>query len=122
MAFRLQVRLRPPTWKASSHRGRVVLPAGYNGLVGAIQGLLDWMVQFFLNNKNAIQGDETKQREAFRLMYPYFVAVCRDRKTEIEQRLGSGMNTSPMKVVDNAIVGYGRTVLQIRGERSDGDE
>jgi len=42
----------------------------------------EYTVQFFLNNKNAIQGDETKQREAFWLMYPYFVAVCRDRRSK----------------------------------------
>jgi hypothetical protein len=55
------------------------------------------VVQFFFNSKNAIQGiqgNETKEREAFRLMYPNFVTVCRERKAEIERRLGSGMNTA----------------------------
>ena len=82
----------------------------------------EYTVQFFFNNKNAIQGDEAKQREAFHLMYPHFVTVCRERKTEIECRLGRGMNTSVTKVVDNAIVGYGRTVLKIRGERTEEGE
>ena len=79
----------------------------------------EYTVQFFFNNKNAIQGDEERQRKAFLLMYPYFAQVCRERKAEIETCLGRAMNTSFTKVVDNAIVGYGRTVLKIPGETAE---
>jgi hypothetical protein len=79
----------------------------------------EYTVQFFFNNKNAIQGDEAKQREAFLLMYPSFARVCQERKTEIESCLGRAMNTSCTKVVDNAIVGDGRTVLKIHGETAE---
>ena len=69
-------------------------------------------IRFFFDNKNFIQG---KDEVAFLEMFPYFhlMAVrCRDK---IEMRIGRGMNTSPTKVLDNAIVGYVRT--QLKGEQ-----
>lgn len=74
---------------------------------------------FFFNNKNAIQGNETKQRETFHVMYPLFVTICCEKDREIISLLGHGMNTSITKVVDNAIVGYSRTALRISGEVDD---
>jgi hypothetical protein len=71
------------------------------------------------------ERDPRRRNEAARGVLADVSVLCSGlprSKIEIEQRLGSGMNTSPLKVVDNAIVGYGRTVLQIRGERSDGEE
>jgi hypothetical protein len=104
--------------------GNTKIVSGSKALHHLLPGLVppidrEYTVQFFLNSKNAIQGAETKQCEAFRLIYPYFAKICVERRTEIDQCLGRGMNTSATKVVDNAIVGYGRTVLKIRDERPD---
>ena len=79
-----------------------------------------YTVQFFFNNKNAIQGDESRQYEAFRLMYSHVVAICHNNRREIKSRIGSHMNTSFTKVVDNAIVGYCRSVLRIRDNETAG--
>jgi hypothetical protein len=68
-------------------------------------------VRFFFNNKNAIQG---REQEAFRVMHPHFVASAKACRQQIQDRLGSGMNTSMTKVIDNAIVGHGCLRLKIK--------
>ena len=79
-------------------------------------------VQFFFKNKNAVQGDATKQSEAFRVMYLHFAMISRTCTDQIGSRLNRGMNTSIPKVIDNAIVGYGRVVLNlVDGELEDED-
>jgi hypothetical protein len=62
----------------------------------------EYTVQFFLHHKTFPGGDE----KAFRLMYPKFVSIAECCDAEIKSVLGSGMNTSSTKVIDNAIVGY----------------
>lgn len=37
----------------------------------------EYAVPFFFNNKYAVQGDVTKQREAFLVMYPHFAEISR---------------------------------------------
>ena len=68
----------------------------------------EYTIHFFFHSKNLYQGD----RVAFLEMFPYFwriAARCRER---IEARIGRGMNTSPTKVIDNAIVGFVRAHLK----------
>jgi hypothetical protein len=79
----------------------------------------EYTVQFFFKNKNAVQGDATKQREAFLVMYPHFAAIGRTCTEQIVSRLHGGMNTSVTKVIDNAIVGDGRLVLNLDEEPAD---
>ena len=82
----------------------------------------EYTVQFFFKNKNAVQGDAARQREAFRVMYPHFAAISRTCIDQIASRLNRGMNTSVTKVIDNAIVGYGRTVLKLDEEQADHED
>lgn len=79
----------------------------------------EYTVQFLFKNKNAVQGDATKQRDAFRAMYPHFATISRTCGSQIASRLSRGMNTSVTKVIDNAIVGYGRVVLNLADEPED---
>ncbi len=79
-------------------------------------------MQFFFKNKNAVQGDATKQREAFLVMYPHFAAISRTCTEQVGSRLNRGMNTSVTKVIDNAIVGYGRLVLNLAEEQADDED
>lgn len=65
-------------------------------------------LHFFFGHTTLNQGDET----AFAEMFPYFHQIATQSRSKIETRLGHGMNTSPTKVVDNAIVGYVRAVLK----------
>jgi hypothetical protein len=62
----------------------------------------EYTVQFFLHHKTFAQGDE----RAFRLIYPRFISIANDCRSQIQQVLGTDMNTSATKVIDNAIVGY----------------
>jgi hypothetical protein len=79
----------------------------------------EYTVRFFLENKGAIQGDEVKQGNAFRFMYSHFAAICHNKQYGIEARMGTGMNTSRTKVVDNAIVGYCRKILKVKADSSE---
>ncbi|HTR36286.1 MAG TPA: hypothetical protein VMH80_10310 [Bryobacteraceae bacterium] len=81
----------------------------------------EYTVQFFFKNKNAVQGDATKQREAFLVMYPHFAAISRTCTEQIVSRLHRGMHTSVTKVIDNAIVGYGRLELKLDGKPADNE-
>ena len=79
----------------------------------------EYTVQFFFKNKNAVQGDASKQRDAFLVMYAHFATISRTCTDQIASRLNRGMNTSVTKAIDNAIVGYGRVVLNLAGEQAD---
>jgi hypothetical protein len=81
----------------------------------------EYTVRFFLENKSAIQGDEVKQGNAFRFMYSHFAAICHNKQYEIQARLGTGMNTSRTKVVDNTIVGYCRKILNVKADSSEAE-
>jgi hypothetical protein len=47
-------------------------------------------------------------------MYPLFCRIAAFCAADIRSRLGTGMNTSATKVIDNAIVGYGLEHLKER--------
>lgn len=68
----------------------------------------EYTLRFFFNHKSLNQGDEN----AFREIYPRFHRVAVACSGEIQARIGRGMNTSPTKVIDNAIVGYVRAKLK----------
>jgi hypothetical protein len=68
----------------------------------------EYTLRFFFNNKSLYQGD----RAAFHEMFPYFHLVAIQCRDKIERRIGHGMNTSPTKVIDNAVVGFVRTRLK----------
>jgi hypothetical protein len=68
----------------------------------------EYTIRFFLHNKNLSQGDEA----AFLAMFPHFHRIATRCRDKIEARLERGMNTSPTKVIDNAIVGFVRTYLK----------
>jgi hypothetical protein len=61
-----------------------------------------YTLRFFYHHTSLNQGDE----QAFSEMYPHFHHIARSCRNEIQSRLGTGMNTSPTKVIDNALVGY----------------
>jgi hypothetical protein len=63
-----------------------------------------YTLQYFLGKKNIKQRGE----EEFKLIFPCFVSIAIQNRSEIEKALarGGGMNTSLTKVIDNAIVGY----------------
>jgi len=68
----------------------------------------EYTIRFFLHNKNLSQGDEAARLE----MFPHFHRIGTQCWDKIEARLGHGMNKSPTKVIDNAIVGFARTWLK----------
>ena len=63
----------------------------------------EYTLRFFLHSTSLQQGG---QERAWGAIFPRFWHIARECKKEITARLGSGMNTSLTKVIDNAIVGY----------------
>lgn len=61
-----------------------------------------YTLRFFYHHTTLNQGDAV----AFKEMYPQFHRIATSCRGPIQARLGHGMNTSPTKVIDNAIVGY----------------
>ena len=62
-------------------------------------------MQFFFAQKNKIQGDHPKQRDAFVYMYRHCVTISKTASgTSAQSYLGQGMRTSITKLIDNAIV------------------
>ena len=77
-----------------------------------------YTLRFFYNNMMLSKGDEA----TFKEIYPRFhrIAVaCRD---QIASHLGTGLNTSETKVIDNAIIGFVRTQLPRRGSGRQADK
>ena len=74
-----------------------------------------YTLRFFYHHTNLYGGDE----KAFREMYPRFATIARSRRRAIEAVLGTGMNSSATKVLDNAIVGY--VLRNIDGRAIEGD-
>jgi hypothetical protein len=62
----------------------------------------EYTIRFFFHSTNLYQGD----RAAFLEMFPHFHRIAVECRHKIEPRLGRGMNTSPTKIIDNAIVGF----------------
>jgi hypothetical protein len=66
-----------------------------------------YTLRFFYDNKTLSKGDEA----TFKEIYPYFHRIAVTRREQIMSHLGTGMNTSETKVIDNAIVAFVRTHL-----------
>jgi len=87
--------------------GRTKIVAGSKALHHLLPDLVppidrEYTLRFFFHHKTLNRGGE----RAFREMYPRFHRIAQSCQDEIRGRLGRGMNTSPTKVIDNAIVGY----------------
>jgi hypothetical protein len=78
-----------------------------------------YTIRFFLQSTTMNQGDEP----VFRAVYPMFVQIAVACDSHIARLLGTGMNTSRTKVIDNAIVGYVRRHRKkgTEASASDGD-
>lgn len=68
----------------------------------------EYTIRFFFHNKNLYQGDH----KAFVEVFSHFHQIAKQCRDKIEAQIGRGMNTSPIKVIDNAIVGFVRTRLK----------
>lgn len=68
----------------------------------------EYTLRFFFNHKSLNQGDAV----TFREMFPRFHRIAVECRGQIQSRIGRGMNTSPTKVIDNAIVGFVRSKLK----------
>ncbi len=89
--------------------GETKIVAGSKALHHVLPNLVppidrEYTLMFFYNHKTLNRGDEA----AFSEMYPYFQRVAATCRHVIEAKVGSGMNTSATKVMDNAIVGFCR--------------
>jgi len=64
-----------------------------------------YTLQFIYNNKNIHPSEEAKR---FPEIYSVFYQIAHGAQDSIQRavEVGGGMNTSPTKVIDNAIVGY----------------
>lgn len=76
-----------------------------------------YTLRFFYDNTTLSKGDEA----TFKEIYPYFHRIAVTRREQITSHLGTGMNTSETKVIDNAIVGFVRTHLVERRQRRSAD-
>jgi len=61
-----------------------------------------YTLRFFYNHTTLNEADEA----VFREIYPCFRRIALACKANILDHLGSGMNTSQTKVIDNAIIGF----------------
>lgn len=87
--------------------GETKIVAGSKALHHVLPNLVppidrQYTLRFFYNHTALNQGDEM----AFCEIYPHFRQIATSCRDTIESRIGKGMNTSPTKVMDNAIVGY----------------
>ena len=76
-----------------------------------------YTLRFFYDNTTLSKGDEA----TFKEIYPHFHRIAVTRREQITSHLGTGMNTSETKVIDNAIVAFVRTHLVERRQRGSGD-
>ena len=67
----------------------------------------EYTIRFFLHHTTLNQGG----RLAFMELYPAFHQIALSCREHIESLLGKGMHTSYTKVIDNAIVGFGKESL-----------
>jgi hypothetical protein len=93
--------------------GETKIVAGSKALHHVLPSLVppidrEYTLRFFFNHKSLNQGDGV----AFREIYPRFYRIAVECRGQIQMRIGRGMNTSPTKVIDNAIVGYVRAKLK----------
>jgi len=76
-----------------------------------------YTLRFFYADTTLSKGDEA----TFKEIYPYFHRIAVARREQITSHLGTGMNTSETKVIDNAIVAFVRTHPVERRQRRSGD-
>jgi len=76
-----------------------------------------YTLRFFYDNTTLSKGDEA----TFKEIYPHFHRIAVTRREQITSHLGTGMNTSETKVIDNAIVAFVRTHLVERRQRRSAD-
>jgi hypothetical protein len=62
----------------------------------------EYTLRFFYGHKALSRGDE----ESFFEMFPCLHRIAVSCRNEVDSSLGTGMNTSATKIIDNAIVGY----------------
>ena len=68
-----------------------------------------YTIRFFFHHKNMNRGDQL----AFEEIYPRFYEIATRCRGKIDARVGRGINTSTSKDIDNAIVGYVLTRLEM---------
>lgn len=62
----------------------------------------EYTLRFFYNHKTISRGDKATFLEIF----PLFREIAALQGDQLERFVGTGMNTSETKVIDNAIIGY----------------
>jgi hypothetical protein len=88
--------------------GKTKIVAGSKALHHVLPDLIppidrEYTIRFFYN-RTMLRRDGERE---FTEIYPHFHRIGKSCQSEIQSRLGAGMNTSVTKVIDNAIVGYG---------------
>jgi hypothetical protein len=68
----------------------------------------EYTLRFFYGHKTLSRGEQSTFMEIF----PRFHTVLHSCIDTVQSKLGTGMHTSPTKVLDNAIVGYVRKELR----------
>jgi len=71
----------------------------------------EYTLTFYFNHKNMYRPEE----EIFSDIYPHFHRIAMECRDNIRKHLGSGMNTSETKIIDNAIVGF--VLTEIKGKK-----
>jgi hypothetical protein len=103
-------------WEIIAHLrvgvGKTKIVAGSKALHHLLPDLVppidrQYTLRFFYNHKMINQREQVYLQE----MYPRFCPIAAFCQEDIRSRLGTGMNTSITKVIDNAIVGYGLEYL-----------
>lgn len=68
----------------------------------------EYTLSFFYGHKTLNRGDQ----RTFAEIFPQFHRILLSCQEEVKARIGSGMNTSSTKVIDNSLVGYVRLKLK----------
>jgi hypothetical protein len=95
--------------------GRTKIVANSKALHHVLPSLIppidrQYTLRFFYNHTTLSRGDEV----TFKEIYPHFHEIATVCKGRIMGHIGTGMNTSHTKVIDNAIVGF--VVKEIKGK------
>lgn len=72
----------------------------------------EYILRFFYNHTNLTRSGGT----VFKEIYPLFLKIASACRVSILTHIGSGMNTSQTKVIDNAIIGF--VLKEIKAKRS----
>ena len=93
---------------------RMALVAGTKALHHLLPSLIppvdrEYTIRFFHGNKGMHMGEE----RAFKEVFPAFAEIASRVTDDLAVNERSPMNTSPTKIVDNAIVGYVWSKLKV---------